>query len=35
VVAIWIVTCPLLDLSRHGDLRTLRSWRRGAGAGEE
>ncbi|HYV85000.1 MAG TPA: oligosaccharide flippase family protein [Patescibacteria group bacterium] len=34
VVAVWIVTCPLLDLSRHGDLRALRSWRRAAGPGE-
>jgi O-antigen/teichoic acid export membrane protein len=35
VVALWVVTCPLADLARHGDLRALRSWRRAAGTGEE
>jgi O-antigen/teichoic acid export membrane protein len=34
VVVVWVLTCPLADLWRHGDLRALRSWRRAAGAGE-
>jgi O-antigen/teichoic acid export membrane protein len=34
VVVVWVLTCPLADLWRHGDLRALRSWRRAAGGGE-
>ena len=29
IVAVWVVTCPLLDLRRHGDLRQFVEWVRG------
>src|SRR5262245_20066051 len=34
VVLVWVVTCPLADLWKHGEMRALRSWRGATGDGE-